>query len=486
MEQSQLFELIRTLKPLEKEQLLHFSANLHFNNGRHKAQIIPLFEIFLNHLRDDVSQKLEKKTVYSALFPTQAFVEGKVEKVMVEAHKVLRTFLLVQYYFREENEFYQTLDFSEIVRRRGLADRYQNLMSRLRKSQEEVVRRDIEYYFRQIFLEHAVCHVEALNNQRKGDLNIPNFLQSIELYAHNRRIELLNSYLLQQKVAPLIVPEVIQSNLEDSVVPQRYLDKSRLLQINYTIFNILKKGYPSLSDIHLLFDLLQKHEKELSWQDIQELSTHLRNFCIMILMPDPENEEIMQLRHNIYKDNLERGYLHYEGEIGPGKYRAVFESALNIKEYEWANEFIERYKNEIRGENDTRDIYRYNKADYLFAIGQYEACLDLIPDTSPFNEYLLMGKRMEIKALYELRSELLPYKLDAFKMFLSRTSPKLLSEVLRRKNQDFVNLLVRIADSLPGDVPRAEKIIKRIQEKKETLEWYWLLEKAKELKERKH
>ncbi len=41
--------------------------------------------------------------------------------------------------------------------------------------------------------------------------------------------------------------------------------------------------------------------------------------------------------------------------------------------------------------------------------------------------YLFFGKRLELKALYELRSDLLDFKLDAFKMFLSRTSPKLLS-----------------------------------------------------------
>jgi len=81
-----------------------------------------------------------------------------------------------------------------------------------------------------------------------------------------------------------------------------------------------------------------------------------------------------------------------------------------------------------------------------------------------------------------LRSELLTYKLDAFKMFLSRTSQKLLSENQRQINSDFANLLHQLIHSLQGDPKRSELLVKRVLEKKQSAEWPWLLEKAKELK----
>ena len=95
---------------------------------------------------------------------------------------------------------------------------------------------------------------------------------------------------------------------------------------------------------------------------------------------------------------------------------------------------------------------------------------------------MLHGKRLELKALFELRSELLPYKLDAFKMFLSRTSQKLLSENQRKIHSDFANLLHQLVYSNPGDPKRSELLIKRIQEKKQSAEWRWLIEKAKALR----
>jgi hypothetical protein len=97
-------------------------------------------------------------------------------------------------------------------------------------------------------------------------------------------------------------------------------------------------------------------------------------------------------------------------------------------------------------------------------------------------DYQLLGKRLELKAYYELRSELLTYKLDAFKMFLSRTSKNLLSEAQRQTNMEFANLLHQLIVSSPGDLKRSEVLVARAQERKQAIEWRWLLEKAKALK----
>ena len=126
----------------------------------------------------------------------------------------------------------------------------------------------------------------------------------------------------------------------------------------------------------------------------------------------------------------------------------------------------------------------HHVAQYLFAVGHYSECLDHIPATSPFVDYLLLGKRLEIKALYELQSNLFSYKLDAFKMFLSRTSQKLLTDTQRQTHMDFVNFLNQIIASIPGDQNRAERVIRRLKEKKHVNEWRWLLTKAQALKKR--
>ncbi|HAD13739.1 MAG TPA: hypothetical protein DCF33_15035, partial [Saprospirales bacterium] len=101
---------------------------------------------------------------------------------------------------------------------------------------------------------------------------------------------------------------------------------------------------------------------------------------------------------------------------------------------------------------------------------------------SNFLDYLLTGKRLELKAYYELNSDLLPYKIDAFKVYLSRTSAKQISPAIKQQLSDFINFLAQLASSIPGDEKRSDILSRRIREKKQAAEWRWLLEKAEVLK----
>jgi len=482
MEHTHFIELIQTLNKEELKQLILFVENPFFNKGRFKEQILSLLEICLYHPWLDSHQKVEKSEVFAAVFIDQTFVEGKIEKLFVEAHKLLRTFLLIQNYMKASNEFQQTFDFSEIVRTRGLENRYQQTLSRLQRIQEQSNLRNSTYFYQQFLVEDAIYNRESLNNQAKGDLNVPKVLQSLEIHYFLCRIARLNSFLLQQKVARVDTSELAISFLEQSPLPEHHLKMSPVLRINHEIFFLLRKNRAEPQDVRALFDLLRLYEEELDPASLREFYTYLRNICVLISTSFFDNEEIRLTLFELYKDNLSRGYLHYESKLHPNTYLAVTLAAVRVRQFNWAIEFIENHKNEVIGDNEERDIYRFNLAVYLFGIGQFSNCLDNIPPTSPFVDYLLHGKRLELRALYELQSDLLAYKLDAFKMFLSRTSQKLLSEAQRQTNSDFANLLHQLVNSKPADPKRSELLVSRLHEKKQSAEWRWLLEKAKALK----
>jgi hypothetical protein len=482
MEKSHLVELIKTLSPKEKLHVLQFSTLSYFNQGKMREYVAPLLQLCFNHPWDSTLQNLEKKEVYVKLFPGQVFLEGKLDKVMVEAHKVVRTLLLVQHYFHEENEFQQGFDFSKIVLKRGLTSRYKMLISRLQKSQEGDLPKTTAFVYQKYLMEYSKFEDESVQNQAKGNLNIPETIHALEMHCYHNRLELLNQFILQQKITSLEVPDTIQYLIDNNSIPSKYLEMSPPVKINFEIFKLLKKRHPEPSDVRLLFDLVLFHEKDLDYQQLRDFYAYLRNFCVLTVSADYGQIEMEIVLHELHKDNLKRGFMHYEGKINRSKYWIVSHTSMKVADFAWAFEFIEKYKYEIRDENETQDIYRLNIANYMFRTGRFLECLDNIPPTSPFVDYLLHGKRLELKTLYELNSELLSYKLDAFKMFLSRTSQKLLSESQRQIHTDFANLVHQLVNSRPGDQKRSELLQKRIQEKKQSAEWRWLLEKAKALK----
>lgn len=402
---------------------------------------------------------------------------------MVEALKVIRSFLLSQKYFETDNEFAQMLDFSEIMRQRELKSRYQQVMAKLQKVLDSYPFDNRLRLKRQYELEFFKCDEASVRNQGKGDLNILNTLRALDLDFQLKRLELANQLLLQQKITVVEVPERLSVLVEQISIPDEYLEAHPVLQINYTIHQLLRKEPLMTEDAQYLFGLLQRHEDKFDKRSLQEFYSYLRNVCILALNVDFERVEIDALLKEIYRDNLKRGYIHYEGKINRSKFWAISSNATRTKDFEWAWEFLETYKDQIRDDNETRDIYRINLANYLFALGRFEECLDNIPSNFPYVDYLLIMKRLELMALYELGSDLFSYKLDAFKMFLSRTGKNLLSKAQKDNHADFVNFLLQISRSTPGDAKRSELIVKRLSEKKHINNWVWLMKKALALKQ---
>ncbi|MBN8676658.1 MAG: hypothetical protein J0M29_00445 [Chitinophagales bacterium] len=480
MEDSQLVELIRTLTPEERVLATQLAKVDYFNSGKFKAYCPVLLEVLLQINDNPDNQIWDKEEISKKVFGQDTYVEGRLEKTMVEVHKVVKSVVQMQHYFSEENEFQQQFDLAKIAHKRGLEKRYVQSITKLQKQIPSIDSSDRQNLYQHFLLEYEFHDLDSLHNQLKGDLNVPNVLYSLELYLWLTRLELLNRLLLQQKVAKIDHGEVLMNVQEE--IPDRLLHASPLLNINYCIFLSLSKPDLLSSDISLVFDLLQQNESKLSSANLRGLYAYIRNLCVIILNSDVENSEILHVLHKLYQDNLRRGYLHYQGKLHPATYHAVCQNAIWVKKIEWAIEFSETYKDVIIDETDSRDFYKLNLAACLFAQAKFNECLDTIPDSFSAIGHHLISKRLNLKALYETKSDLLPYRLDNFKMYLARTSPKLLSEQKRQINTDFLNLLVQLSTSIPGDVKRAETLIKRIKEKKQAAEWRWLLEKAEELK----
>ncbi len=152
-----------------------------------------------------------------------------------------------------------------------------------------------------------------------------------------------------------------------------------------------------------------------------------------------------------------------------------------MKELDWAKRFVTIHENNIIGDNETRDYYHLVLANYLFHAGEFEKALDTLPQVFHDLDFHLFSRRLELKIYYELNSDLLPFKIDSFKMYLSRASHKILSVQTKDRNAHFVNLLLQFSGTAPNDKARARRLIERINEKQTVTDREWLLEKAAEL-----
>lgn len=473
MTNTYLLEVIKAMQPEEQQGMVLYLASPLFNRGGNAPELIKLYQIILEAAPEFPTNLIQKDMVYGRMFPSQGVVQGKLEKLMADLNKLLRNYLLTSRYFSENKEDEQQINWAAWLRERGLAERSRQVVTKLKSQKERVEKESMKRYHTNLVIAEEEHEWENTHNQLKGDLLIPNLIYHLELYYHNYRTELANRYLLQQKGPHL--PDLHWTEGGIAFWEQ----ESILLQISSRINQIFSKNIPTADEFQTLMQLLQSYQKALSFQTLAHFYAYLRNACTLLI--NNGNLEFIPILHEIQKDNLIRGYFFVHGEMTPAAYLSLVQIAIRAKAIDWAIGFTEDYKGVIIGGDEDQFFYRLNKAQCAFARKDFDGVLQNLPDTSSSSYYHKLVRRLELKTYYELRSDLLLYKLDAFRKFVERTAPKTIAANLREMDINFLNILLQLSQSPMKDKARSARLVARIEGKKLIADRAWLLEKAREL-----
>lgn len=477
-----VLDTLQTFLPEEKEEFRLFLNSPYFNRGANQEYLIKLLDLLLDAQKRGEIEALEKQTIYQALYPNKILIESKVDKLMSELKRQVQDFLTTRRYHLPENEPRKLLDLSKELHQRGLESRSNQVLDKLKKELDEQPWETVEIYFLKHLLSKEEHEWLSYFNKGKGDLKLAEAIRQLDNYYWALKTELLNRLFLQKKVT-ILSPEAEATIQDILLIPIKELDKYALIRVTWEIYNLLKAPTPEFNQVLGLMEIIQKYENKFAPERLAEFYTYLRNFCILLL--DEGKNEVLPILHSIQLDNLKRGYFYMEGKILPNALLTVTQTALNLDKTDWALKFVEEHKDRIMDENESHDFYRTNKALCLFTERKFDEALEIIPFGSSYSHFHLLARRLELKIYYELDSDLLPYKIDAFKMFISRAGNKVLSETYHELHVNFVNFLRQLSLSPKiRDKTRSAQMIKRIQEKQLVGERAWLLEKARELGER--
>lgn len=473
MTNTYLLEIIRALNPKLRAEMALFLESPLYNDGGNAEELKTLYKVILDAAPEFLEEKLVKERVYSLVYRETKFVQGKLEKLMVELNKLLRTFLLSKRYLSEQNEAQLQVDWLAWLREEGLGTRAQLLLSKMSSAKFSEKDESLQRYRLDLMMAEEKHELQSIQNQINGDLGIPELIDCLDLYYHNYRMELSNRYLLQQKGLPL--PELDREEKSGG----GFRESSLLFHISSKIGDLLKKDRPNPEEFQDLLDLLQEHEKRIPFQTQAQFFAYLRNFCTLLI--NSGQIAFAEVLHKIHQDNLGRGLFFINNEIHSHSYINMVQIAIRVKEFAWAKAFTETFKKRIIGGDKDQFFYRFNLSHCLFEEGKLDEALEHLPEASSHSHVHVIIRRLELKIYYELRSDLLHYKLYAFRKYSERTATKSIPASLRAMNIEFFNILLQLSQSPLKDKARSERLIERIQKKKLLADRAWLLEKAKEL-----
>lgn len=467
---------------LKQEEIVAFKLFLHsdyFSKEFNVMELETLFDMLQKAISDGDLERLDKEHLYPLVFPAKPVIRNKLEKLASDLNKNIRQFLLIRRYFREENDLNQQLDWLKELRERGLANRHQHVFEKVKKDvQQDFVKSLLHYQHLQLIAQEEYEWQNVFNNV-KGDMRLSELVGHVDNYYYAYRTDLVNRLLLHQRRAT-VESKVLVLLEQPWSPPAVILENSDLLQISWAIYQLLRDENPSTTEVQKLHELILSKEETLGSEEIRDFYTYLRSICAILI--DHGDTEFLPELHKLQKDNLKRGYFYFEGKIIPQSCINITQTAIKVGAIDWVKQFLETHKDKILGDGKDKEYYRLNLAICLFAEKKYDEALGVILFDNSLSQYHIMARRLELQIYYELRSDLLPYKIDAFSMFIRRAGQKVYSKDLQELYLNFVNALRQIYLSTDvSDPTRSERLTKRINAKKMIAERKWLLEKAAEL-----
>jgi hypothetical protein len=481
MENTNLIELLKVLTNKELRKLSTFLTSPFHNKGKYRFEALFLFNFIKKFAPNYDNPRLTREILSKNVFQDNLQADIRIDKVMSELSKSIRFFLLTEYYFDLENTEISQLDFIKILMERKASAKAVNLASAVSEELKLKEYLSTENLLLSYRVSYLLYELEAQNNTWRKDLNIKETLRNLDLFYFSSRTNLINHSLLLNKMSKIDAG----INLDNEHLLQAYINIK--IEESPTIFLAQKtfelySNTPTQEAFNDFFNILNQLKDTLNEIELKQYFTHLRNYCNHLI--GLGRTDLWLIYHDIQKDNLEKGYYHHYANkmINCGSYINIVNAALNAQNFTWCLNFIETHQGRIFSDNETNDYYRLGKANYLFFQKKYDDALDFIPSASNNLDFHIMARRLELMVYYEMDANLLTYKIDAFKMYLSRGHKKLLSDDIHEMNSNFVNIVYQLNQSHPGDINRKTIILQRIEEKKQLVAKDWLIKKVGELR----
>ena len=401
--------LSEVFEKLSKKEIFEVSKAVRSPFFNQKEEVTKLWQLLC-----DSAEMPDKEAIFLHLFGSATFNVQKIYTTMSNLLSVIEK-VLVQLY-QAQDEVQQKLDLAKIYRQKGLDKHFQTSLSEAKIIQEKIGRKDTRFFQQtfQIELENyeynianrtKAQHLQSLNDTFDTSIIIEKLKQTCVLLSHqsvfNTKYEtgLLNDILAFVEKNPIV--------LENPSVA-----------VHYYCYLIFTK--PSETAYFEKFkQLILEYYALFTENDTRDFYLSAINYCIK--KHNKRQDEYAREGLKLYKKALEKGFLLENNILSRFSYRNIVAWALLEKEYEWTENFIYTYKNNL--ERTYRDsMFSFSLARLEYSRKNYEAAM-LLLQKAEYRDILLglAAKVILLKIYYETAEyDVLEAHLASMKTYLLR------------------------------------------------------------------
>lgn len=477
-------KLLALFSSLSEKELKDFEKFLLFQteNSSYAAQ---LFYIIKNAAPDFSNKALAKEQVFNKIYAKETFKDVKVRELMSVLRKHLDNFLI--YLEHNKDDYYNNLALLKQYRKRKLDALFAQQMKNIQSLQEEDPFINIERYKREYLLadeknnffeqQQIITHDEAIGQKN----------ESFDKYYFSAKLRTLCEIINREKILNATYSKSIEDEIIQVISQNKSLNfDTPAVHCYFEIFHLLKSGN-NLEQFSKTLNTLNRYQKSFTDSELKSMYAYLLNYCVQEV--NKGNAEFTEKLFELQKLLLQNKILLENGALSHISYRNIVTIAIKLKEYAWAEKFIEDYKSHITDQHK-ENAYNLSKSNLLYAKNDFSETIFLLNQIE-FTDvyYACTAKFTLLKAYYALKEfETLDYFVSSFQLYLKRN--KEISINFKKSSENFLKhfkKVILIEKQL--DYKEKEKIEKKIRdliqhihEEKTMANKAWLIEEIEKIK----
>ena len=468
MQKSKILDVIKTFEAKDYRRVKDLLNSPFFNKNE---ELIPFFEYLHKHSKHFDSKKLDREEVYKSVFPKHKYDEKHLGYLQSDLLKMIEKYLVHSNIEQNEFDYYELLakDYHE----RSLDKHFNQNLNKAESLQNKNPYRDSNFYYHNYKLANTWNqHYESLQN-RKFDNNIQKIIDNLDHFYLIHKLKASCEMLSRQNIISGEYEIRFLQNILQYI--EQHNGHEPAVLIYYQIYLMFTEE-DQRAHFEKLIQLLNKHNKIFPFVEIRDMYRYGINYAIK-KVNQGHTEYFFDL-FELYKIILQERLAYEANFLSQFTYKNIVEVALRLKEYDWCQDFMKQYKEDL--DPSLKDnAYAYNNAKLYHHQGNFKEALRQSLMVEYNDVFYALGTRiLQLKIYFETDDiEPLLTLLDSFKVYLKRN--KLISNSAK---EPYFNLLkyVHKATRIPyGDTAKFESLIKDIKTTKNVLSINWLIDEIR-------
>lgn len=484
------FAVVQILKSFSKQEMKEFDKVVCSPFFGGSAYIYKFWRELKKYYPDFKEEKIERKKLYAALYPTKKYDDAVIRKIASLLHNMAERYIGIKR-ANSENAWFIELFAAISLRERRLNRLFEHKAASLEKRFDK-----ISIYDFQRLLERHLLQIQWMNYATDNNNSHKNFEYRMKYYQYG--IVYFLSILMQETARTWVEKNIYNNSAKFNIAEEmlNHIDLNSFAQVmgkqsysykpTFEVNRLMMNMYRAESGHEHFFnyrDFLFSNGAQMPKRVCYFFFIFLINYCLKHNhSTDPDFD--VELSRVIDKaDEFDIIVDPQLKIIIPANFLVAIDAHIDANEIAKAEKFYQKYSGELKGEY-VEDTLNYTQANLQLAKGNYAKALEFINLHDPFLVYNKVNFRiLKLLALYELnRWEEFGLLVDSTRQFVRST--ELIGDVFRQRAINFLNSVNRLFEAREKDTKNVDDIYRAIEADENLIQRSWLLRKCLEISEK--